>query len=84
MATRGTDIGFIEPEDPKDQLRYLMTELRSVEQELAEYRQAFRAVSHVAPDRPREGMLRFADGSDWNPGAGRGYYQYVSGVWSKL
>ncbi len=39
---------------------------------------------HVAPDKPREGMIVFADGTDWNPGAGKGVYTYLSGAWSKL
>lgn len=42
-------------------------------------------VRHVEPtEKPREGMLVFADGTDWNPGAGAGYYEYVSGAWNKL
>ena len=39
---------------------------------------------HAAPKRPREGMIVFADGTDWNPGAGKGVYTYSGGVWSKL
>lgn len=38
----------------------------------------------VVPERPREGMIRFADGTSWNPGAGRGVYAFYSGVWNKL
>lgn len=41
-------------------------------------------VLHVAPKKPREGMLAFADGSDWNPGSGRGPYANISGTWTKL
>ena len=42
-------------------------------------------VSNVAPDRPRTGDIRYADGSNWNPGAGEGVYIYLStGAWSKL
>lgn len=32
------------------------------------------AVNYVAPDRPRTGMLAYADGTHWNPGAGEGLY----------
>lgn len=39
---------------------------------------------HRAPDRPREGMLVSADGTDWNPGAGAGIYEYRGGGWHKL
>jgi hypothetical protein len=38
----------------------------------------------VAPDKPREGMIRFADGTSWNPGAGLGLYQYQGGAWVNL
>jgi len=39
---------------------------------------------NAPPTRPREGMLVFADGTDWNPGAGRGVYVFNNGVWVKL
>lgn len=41
-------------------------------------------VLHAAPARPREGMVAFADGTDWAPGVGAGLYQYVGGAWAKL
>lgn len=31
---------------------------------------------HVAPPRPQNGKLYFADGTDWDPGSGRGVYIY--------
>jgi hypothetical protein len=39
---------------------------------------------HVLPAKPREGVIVFADGTDWNPGAGRGVYVFSSGSWVKL
>lgn len=37
------------------------------------------------PTRPAEGMLAYADGTNWNPaGAGAGLHQYTGGVWVKL
>ena len=39
---------------------------------------------HVEPERPREGMIVLADGSDWNPGSGAGYYGYRDGAWRFL
>jgi hypothetical protein len=42
-------------------------------------------VLHAEPDKPREGDLVRADGTDWNPGSGEGVYEYTSGgAWSKL
>lgn len=34
--------------------------------------------AHVAPLRPREGMVVYADGTDWNPGSGEGLYTFGS------
>lgn len=39
---------------------------------------------HVAPDRPRNGMIVYADGTHWNPGSGEGFYGYQAGSWVKL
>ncbi len=41
-------------------------------------------VTFMEPERPREGMIRIADGTEWNPGAGGGLYEYKSGAWVKL
>ena len=35
----------------------------------------------AAPAKPQIGQVVFADGSNWNPGSGRGLYYYVSGGW---
>jgi hypothetical protein len=40
-------------------------------------------VLHVEPTRPEIGTLVYADGTDWNPGAGEGLYQYTSTGWQK-
>lgn len=39
---------------------------------------------YVAPKKPRDGLVVFADGTSWNPGAGRGVYVYSAGLWVKL
>lgn len=38
----------------------------------------------VAPTKPREGMIYGADGTNWNPGTGKGIYAYYGGAWVKL
>lgn len=45
-----------------------------------------RLEAHTAvPERPRAGMIVYADGVLWNPGAGEGIYYYKStGVWTLL
>ena len=39
---------------------------------------------HVEPTRPRTGDVVLADGSDWDPGSGQGFYGYYAGAWHKL
>ena len=38
----------------------------------------------VAPSKPRDGQIAFADGTKWNPGSGRGFYGYYTGAWHFL
>ena len=43
------------------------------------------AQSNVEPIRPRDGMIAYADGTNWNPGAnGEGIYAYYNSTWNKL
>jgi hypothetical protein len=35
----------------------------------------------AAPAKPQIGQVIFADGTNWNPGSGRGLYYYDSGGW---
>jgi len=42
-------------------------------------------VSNVEPVSPQQGDIRYADGSNWNPGSGEGIYFYnAAGSWVKL
>lgn len=42
-------------------------------------------VLNVAPIRPRDGMIAYADGTNWNPGAGgEGVYAYYNSTWNRL
>lgn len=36
------------------------------------------------PERRRDGMIVYANGTDWNPGGGAGVYARESGAWVKL
>lgn len=40
--------------------------------------------SYVAPGKPRNGDIRYADGTSWNPGSGEGFYGYENGAWVKF
>ena len=39
---------------------------------------------HAAPERLEDGMVVLADGTDWDPGSGAGYYGYQNGSWTFL
>jgi len=41
-------------------------------------------VHNVAPNKPKTGVLYYADGSNWNPGAGKGVYEYDGTTFNKL
>lgn len=38
----------------------------------------------VEPERPRDGLTVYADGTEWNPGSGEGVYTYYGAAWHKL
>lgn len=75
----------LEPNADIDSLRrHLEQELNTIAQVLHEQDVVFLRVLYVEPLKPREGWLVFADGTEWDPGAGRGVYVYTGGAWSKL
>ena len=39
---------------------------------------------NVEPSKPRSGMVVLADGTNFNPGSGRGFYGYTDGAWTFL
>jgi hypothetical protein len=39
---------------------------------------------NAEPERPRDGQVVWADGTNWNPGSGAGIYARISGSWTKL
>ena len=41
-------------------------------------------VSHAAPNKVEDGMITYADGTDWNPGSGEGIYCYYNSTWNYL
>jgi len=40
--------------------------------------------THVEPDKSRNGDIRYADGTDWNPGQGKNLYYYDGTNWIAL
>jgi hypothetical protein len=44
----------------------------------------FLDIKNAVPSKPREPSLAFADGTNWNPGSGKGMYCYYGGAWHFL
>ena len=72
------------PEKPDDLPRFLRDELAKVALAISALAVGHLDKSNAAPTKPREGDLRFADGTAWNPGAGQGVYAYYGGAWHLL
>lgn len=51
---------------------------RNLEDFLSALMDGYREVRYEKPEAPEQGMLIYADGSNWNPGSGEGYYEYRS------
>lgn len=81
MERLATLVISAEPENKIAVLEQLVTDLWYVVQDLQD---SISVSQKTAPAKPREGMVRYANGVGWNPGSGAGLYQYISGTWNKL
>lgn len=71
-------MSYIPEYPPRENLaEYVFRELARISAELD--KTADFEVLHAEPARLYEGMVRYADGTDWNPGSGAGVYVYKSG-----
>lgn len=73
------------PADASDLSEFLKLELLTISREIAEKR-PFMLLQNLnkAPDKPRDGMIVKADGTNWNPGSGEGFYGYYASAWAFL
>lgn len=66
--------------------QFISNELRKIASELST--PTFNSLNltqlNVAPARPRDGDVYYADGTNWNPGSGAGLYSYLGGSYAKL
>lgn len=74
----------VPPTDREDLERYLMDELQRVAAAIAALAAGHVDMVTVAPTKPRAGDIRFADGTKWNPGSGKGFYGYDGATWKLL
>ncbi len=72
------------PIDPAQGVVYLADRLQQIYAALKNLEAALFKFRAAAPEKPREGDLAAADGTNWNPGAGKGLYEYVDSLWAPL
>lgn len=71
----------IVPHETEDLPSFLDGEFQSVQSGIQEL---FLFERHAEPDKPFAGQLVLADGTDWNPGSGVGFYGYDGTSWRFL
>ena len=73
--------------DDSDLARYLREELKKITEQFRtnDIESIQFKVWHNEPDKPRQGQVYYADGSDWNPlTSGEGLYRHTGSVWVKV
>ncbi len=63
--------------------RFLDTELRAIADQINSTQFCLPPLA-AAPAKPENGVIVYADGTNWNPGSGEGFYGYQAGAWVKL
>lgn len=72
---------FTDIESARD---YIFKELLEVTKAFAQIEDIVLVELNVEPDRPRDGMIVLADGTNFNPGSGAGFYGRRGGAWQLL
>lgn len=62
-------------------LLLVLEQFREISQEFKSSRPR---VVTAEPVKPYDGLIVIADGTNWNPGSGAGYYGYYNGTWKFL
>ncbi len=70
--------------DGQDVVDWATGELEDIELSFTDLDLIRLVTQNVAPDKPREGDTRLADGTHWNPGSGQGVYTFYASAWHKL
>jgi hypothetical protein len=74
----------LDSKDPDELVAWVSRELRKVQAALETGLMRHVEFLNVEPAKPREGMIRGADGTNWDPGGGTGVYAYYDSTWNKL
>lgn len=74
----------VTPTDPEQFQRYVTEELAAIAAAIRGLAAGHLDKITVAPTKPRDGNYRYADGINWNPGSGEGFYRYNGTTWKFL
>ena len=74
----------IVPRDPAELIRFLEDELQRIRFAINAVDDGHLDKINVAPTKPVEGDIRYADGTNWNPGLGAGIYFYNGSAWTRI
>jgi hypothetical protein len=69
------------PQNANELPRFIIDELQKLKAGLDILSAGHLDKAHAEPPRPRDGDIRYADGTDWNPGSGAGIYYYNGSAW---
>lgn len=69
---------------PQQARAWLADELRKVSAAIAEVDSVNLVERAAEPAKLADGLLAYADGANWNPGSGEGFYGRYAGAWNAL
>lgn len=69
---------------PLQLARYLAGEFRRLANAVGTAETVTLTIRNAAPGKIEDGMIVYADGTNWNPGSGAGVYAREAGAWVKL
>jgi len=79
-------VARIPPSNTEELQQYLSDEFKKIEIAIQNIETDSICLTqlNVAPEKPRDGYVYYADGTNWNPGSGAGLYEYIGGAYAKL
>lgn len=74
------------PTNPREFAVWILDELRHISDTVSELETDTLTLKewNAEPDKLYNGLVAYADGTNWNPGSGRGVYAYENGSWQLL
>lgn len=70
--------------DIVDLIKFLHNEILNISQVINDHVEVLREEQHVDVTKKRTGLVKFFDGVNFNPGAGKGLYIWANDRWEKL